>query len=124
MRVPAVARDAGPPRAVAPPLPMDVRVAFLGDDGAYMGPFYDPRPDAAALVRPCFERARDADRTLAGFILFDVALTQGAPARVSTREASALPASLVACAATALEALRPRDPTFVPAPSVAYVSVR
>jgi hypothetical protein len=124
LRVPELGRDAAPPPAVAAPLPVTVRVSFLGDDGAFLGPFYDPRPDAAALVRPCFERAREADRALVGFMLFDVALRRGAPARITTRETSALPTSLVACAATALEALRPRDPSFVPPPSLAYVSLR
>jgi hypothetical protein len=127
VRVPAVTRDAGPPparNADPPPAPVDVRVSFLGDDGAYLGPFYDPRPDAAALIRPCFERAREDDRTLTGFVLFDVALSHTAPAQITTREASPLPASLVACAAAALGALRPRDPSFVPPPSTAYVSLR
>ena len=116
--------DAGASAPVIPPAPADVRVAFFGDEGAFLGPFYEPLPDAAVLVRPCFERARALERAVSGFILFDVVLTQDGPAKITTREASPLPASLVECASAALVALRPPDRWFVPPPSTLYVSLR
>ncbi len=125
IRVPAKApRDAGPSPPPTPPPSVDVRVSFFGDEGAFLGPFYDPVPDAAALVRPCFQRAREVDASVAGWLLFEVTLVRESPARITLRDASPLPEGLVSCATAALAALRSRDPLFLPPPRAAYVSLR
>lgn len=119
---PGGATSAGPP--APPPPPPVIRVTYFGDEGAYLGPFYEAQPEAAHLVEPCVVRTRDEGGPTQGFLLLDIRLAHGAAARVTLRESSPLPASLVACVSAALTALRPRDPTFVPPPLIVYISLR
>lgn len=100
-----------------------VQVSYFGEEGAYLGPFYDPVPDAAKLVAPCADEAK-AEGDVVGWILFDVAVAHDAPAKIARRDSSPLPAAFVACVETALAALRPREAGFVPPPTTAYVTVR
>ncbi len=126
LRVPAPpeARPSPSTPPAAPPAPAVVRAAFFGDEGAYLGPFYEPVPDAVQLVAPCVARARAEGEPIVGYLVFTVTLAREAPARIALREATTLSDRFVSCVGAALAALRPRDPTFVPQPLVTYISVR
>jgi hypothetical protein len=107
-----------------PPVPPPIAevTASLHDGAGAWAKTYDLGASPAALATPCFERALEVDRDLAGWLWIEARV---GPDRATTRivDSSPLPASLTSCIADAFRVLRAPDGIFDVMPFLVYVSL-
>jgi hypothetical protein len=116
----ATSRPEPPP----PPHPEAIiATSLFTPDGNYWGAQYDPKPEPASLIRPCYERALVTDPELGGWLSFSLRYYYREPVTLTLAESSKLPQALVDCITRALSSLRPPSEAL-DAYTALYISLR